>query len=76
VVRAAAEDLNPQSAGPVAPRRGPGHRPPPLSVHVEEHAQLLADVGRVERRQPGSLRQLVVAGVRGRLEDAIGRCIA
>jgi hypothetical protein len=36
------------------------------------HAQLLTDVGRVRRRQAGTLRQVVVGGL-GELEDAVKR---
>jgi hypothetical protein len=32
---------------------------------------LLADVGRVQRRRPGALQQLVVAGALGQLEDTV-----
>jgi hypothetical protein len=41
---------------------GADRRPPPLCLHVEEHAHLLAHVGRVQRRQPGPLQQLIAAG--------------
>jgi hypothetical protein len=40
-------------------------------LRVEERAQLLADVGRVQRRQPGPLQQFVVAGALGQLEEAV-----
>jgi hypothetical protein len=39
----------------------------------KEHAQLLADVGRVQRRQFGPLRQLVVAGALGQLGYTVER---
>jgi hypothetical protein len=54
-----------------AARPRPDHRPPPLRLHVEPHAELLADVRRVQRRRPGPLQQLVVAGERGELKDVV-----
>jgi len=57
-----------------AARAGPDHRRPPHRLHVEQHAQMLARVGRilrVQRRQLGPFGQLVVGGVVGRLEDVV-----